>query len=96
MIINAFYLFKKVEEKTRREINYIIYMELKLNGMRNRISEMKNYHQMGINSTLDNAGKPISELETIVRLFKLAYIWREKVKKSINGLWDNIDTTEYM
>lgn len=44
MIINAFYLFKKVEEKTRREINYIIYMELKLNGMRNRISEMKNYH----------------------------------------------------
>lgn len=56
MIINAFYLFKKVEEKTRREINYIIYMELKLNGMRNRISEMKNYHQMGINSTLDNAG----------------------------------------
>lgn len=51
---------------------------------------------MGINSTLDNAGKPISELETIVRLFKLAYIWREKVKKSINGLWDNIDTTEYM
>lgn len=44
MIINAFYLFKKVEGKTRREINYIIYMELKLNGMRNRISEMKNYH----------------------------------------------------
>lgn len=30
-------------------------MELKLNGMRNRISEMKNYHWMGINSTLHNA-----------------------------------------
>lgn len=48
-------IYKKVEEKTRREINYIIYMELKLNGMRNTISEMKKYHQMGINSTLDNA-----------------------------------------
>lgn len=55
MIINTCYLFKKVEEKMRRGIKYIIYMELKLNGMRNRIPEMKNYHWMGINSTLDNA-----------------------------------------
>lgn len=55
MIMNICYLFKKVEEKMRKGIKYIIYMELKLNGMRNRISEMKNYHWMGINSTLDNA-----------------------------------------
>lgn len=30
-------------------------MEMKLQRMRNRIPEMKNYPWMGINSTLDNA-----------------------------------------